>query len=194
MMLVAETRDTNGVPIFGFVAPTSSPAPILCIKDVWRGISAMLDSAEADLDAGAPGPLPIKLAAGVRRTVNLAGPSGTPGTFAGFNRALAAYAKLQWRVWRLPGRRVAHRPRRARPDRPLVSALTSADSAVHAIEPVQPGRAGPAHRGQLHRPARRVPQFQLHVGRPSQPDNLCRRADDNRVRARYGGRRDRGRR
>ena len=67
MMLVAETRDTNGVPIFGFAAPPATPAPILCVKDVWKGIAAMLDSAEADLDAGTAGALPISLPPGVRR-------------------------------------------------------------------------------------------------------------------------------
>ena len=66
MMLVAETRDTLGVPLFGYAATAAKPAPFLCIKNVWKGIAAMLDSAEADLDAGHTRPAPDHIAAGIR--------------------------------------------------------------------------------------------------------------------------------
>jgi hypothetical protein len=150
MMLVAETRDTNGVPIAGFAAPPSSPAPILCLKDVWQGIAAMLDSAEADLDAGAPGPLPVTLPPGFA-AANAAGPSGTPGTFAGFNRALAAYAKLQYAygVSRSPGGSPATV---STPGSPLVSALTSADSAIHATFLYNPAALTPPTAGDFSDP------------------------------------------
>jgi hypothetical protein len=151
MMLVAETRDTNGVPIFGFAASPATPAPILCIKDVWKGISAMLDSAEADLDAGAPGALPISLPPGYA-AASAAGPSGTAGTFAGFNRALAAYAKLQYAygTTRSPGGGAPATPTTA--GAPLMSALVSADSAVHASNLYNPAALTPPTAGDFTDP------------------------------------------
>jgi starch-binding outer membrane protein, SusD/RagB family len=155
MMLVAETRDTNGVPIYGWAAPTTSPAPILCVKDVWAGISGMLDSAEAFLDAGTPGKLPINLPPGygtaLNPVANMAGPSTTPGTFAGFNRALAAYAKLQWAygVSRSPGGTPATP---STPGSPLALALTSADSAVKHTFLYNPGALAPANAGDFADP------------------------------------------
>jgi starch-binding outer membrane protein, SusD/RagB family len=151
MMLVAETRDTNGVPIFGFAAPPATPAPILCIKDVWQGIVAMLDSAEADLDAGAPGALPINLPPGYG-AASAAGPSGTAGTFAGFNRALAAYAKLQYAyaTTRVAGGGAAATP--TTPGAPLMSALVSADSAVHASSLYNPAALEPPTAGNFSDP------------------------------------------
>ncbi len=151
MMLVAETRDTNGVPIFGFASPPATPAPILCVKDVWKGIAAMLDSAEADLDAGTPGPLPINLPPGYA-AVSAAGPSGTAGSFAGFNRALAAYAKLQYAyaTTRVPGGGAPATPSSA--GAPLLSALVAADSAVHATFLYNPGALTPPPAGDFSDP------------------------------------------
>lgn len=129
MLLVAETRDTLGVPVFGFAAPTTAPAPILCTKDVWAGIVAMLDSAETELDAGTPGPLPLVLPPGYTSVAG-AGPSTTAGSFGGLNRALAAYANLQlaYAVARSPGGTPATP---TTPGAPSVAALTAADSALH---------------------------------------------------------------
>jgi starch-binding outer membrane protein, SusD/RagB family len=151
MMLVAETRDTLGVPLFGYAATAAKPAPFLCIKDVWKGIAATLDSAEADLDAGKPGPLPITLPSGFG-IANLAGPSGTSGSFAGLNRALAAYAKLQYAY---ATTRVAGGGTRATPTTagaPLMSALISADSAVHATFLYNPGALAPPAAGDFSDP------------------------------------------
>jgi len=150
MMLVAETRDTNGVPIAGYDSPASAPAPILCIKDVWQGIAALLDTGEIALDAGTPGPLPVKLPTGFS-AVNMAGPSGTAGSFAGFNRALAAYAKLQlaYAVSRSPGGSPATP---TTPGSPLASALTSADSAIHATFLYNPGALAPPTGGDFTDP------------------------------------------
>jgi starch-binding outer membrane protein, SusD/RagB family len=151
MMLVAETRDTNGVPIFGFATPPATPAPILCIKDVWKGIAAMLDSAEGDLDAGTAGPLPINLPPGFG-AANLAGPSGTAGTFAGFNRALAAYAKLQYAyaTTRVAGGGAPATP--SGPGAPLMTALVAADSAIHATSLYNPGALTPPTAGNFSDP------------------------------------------
>jgi hypothetical protein len=54
-MYVALSHDTNGVAVNAVGNPTSSPAPILCAKDTWKQIVAMLDSAKADLDAAGAG-------------------------------------------------------------------------------------------------------------------------------------------
>ena len=150
MMLVAETRDTLGVPLFGYAATAAHPAPFLCIKDVWKGIAAMLDSAEADLDAGKPGPLPITLPPGFG-IANMAGPSGTSGSFSGLNRALAAYAKLQYAygVTRVAGGNPATV---STPGSPLASALTLADSAVHASFLYNPGALTPPAAGDFSDP------------------------------------------
>ncbi len=168
MLLVAETRDTLGVPIFGFVATAANPAPFLCIRDVWKGIAAMLDSAEADLDAGMPGPLPITLPPGFG-TANLAGPSGTTGTFAGLNRALAAYAKLQYAYG---ATRVAGGPTRATvstPGSPLVSALTLADSAAHASWMYNPGALTPPTGGDFSDPMAVYHNFSSTLGDADNP-------------------------
>jgi starch-binding outer membrane protein, SusD/RagB family len=151
MMLVAETRDTNGVPLYGYAAPAATPAPILCIKDVWKGIAATLDSAEGDLDAGKGGTMPISLPPGYS-VANAAGPSGTAGSFAGFNRALAAYAKLQYAY---ATTRVAGGGTRATPatsGAPLMSALVAADSAIHATFLYNPGALTPPTAGNFSDP------------------------------------------
>jgi starch-binding outer membrane protein, SusD/RagB family len=151
MMLVAQTRDTNGVPIYGWATPPATPAPILCIKDVWKGIAAMLDSGEAFLDAGTPGPLPVSLPPGFG-AVSAAGHSGTAGTFAGFNRALAAYAKLQYAyaTTRVPGGGAAATATTA--GAPLMSALLAADSAVHATFLYSPTTLAPPTAGDFSDP------------------------------------------
>jgi hypothetical protein len=150
MMLVAETRDTNGVPIYGWASPPATPAPILCIKDVWKGIAAMLDSGEAFLDAGKAGPLPVNLPPGFA-AVSAAGPSGTPGTFAGFNRALAAYAKLQYAygTTRVAGGSPATP---TKPGAPYMPALIAADSAIHATFLYNPGALTPPTAGDFSDP------------------------------------------
>ncbi len=134
-MLLAETRDSNGVPVYGVDMAPGGVAPILCNKDVWAYITALLDSGEADLVAGSPktgtGPLPVSLPPGFN-AASLAGPPGTPGTFAGFNRALQAKAELEYAyaVARSPG---GTPPSSTNPQgAPLVSALQAADVAAKA--------------------------------------------------------------
>jgi hypothetical protein len=57
-MYVALSHDTNGVAINGVGQPTTGTlAPILCNKNVWKQIVAMLDSAKTDLDAAGAGTL-----------------------------------------------------------------------------------------------------------------------------------------
>jgi len=141
-MLVAETRDTLGVPIYGIVANPTTPAPILCTKDTWAAIVAMLDSGNAALNAANPAnPLPIQLPAGFNNVNAAAGPSTTAGTFAAFNRALAAKAgvELAFAIARSPG---GTPPDTLTAGAPSVAALTRADSAAtaSALFPASPAQ------------------------------------------------------
>ena len=164
MLLVAETRDTLGVPIFGFVATAANPAPFLCIRDVWKGIAAMLDSAEADLNAGQTRAIADRSSAGVR--------DGEPGGAEWNCPALSPASIGRSRRTRNFNTRMERRAvtggTRATvstPGSPLVSALTSADSGGSCLVDVQPGGADPSHRGRLFGSHGGVSQLQLDVGR-----------------------------
>jgi starch-binding outer membrane protein, SusD/RagB family len=129
-MLLADTRDTLGVPLAGITMPAGQLAPILCNKDVWAGIVAILDSGEANLVAATPGPLPVVLPTGFN-AASLAGPPTSAGTFAGFNRALRAKAGLEY-AYAVARASSGTAPTSTTPGTPLASALTSADSAATA--------------------------------------------------------------
>ena len=134
-MLLAETRDTNGVPVYGIDMPQGQVAPILCNKDVWAYITALLDSGEKDLDKGAPaggklGPLPVILPPGFT-AASLAGPASLPGSFAGFNRALRAKAGLEY-AYAIARSSAATAPSATGPGVLNAAVLTSADSAAKA--------------------------------------------------------------
>ena len=138
-----------------------------------QGIAALLDSAEADLSTPEDGgPLPVNLPPGFN-AANVAGPSGTPGTFAGFNRALAAYAKLQYAYAATRSRAVAHLPprrrrgRRSCPRSPrrIRRSMRRSCTTRRALTPADGGR--------LQRPARRVPLLQRRVGRSRQPGDFA---------------------
>jgi len=92
-MMVAETRDTLGVPIYP--ATGSTVGPVLCAKDAWAAIVALLDSANASLTTAGAIPIPVKLPPGFGSVSATAGPSTAQGSFAALNRALAAKAGLQ---------------------------------------------------------------------------------------------------
>jgi hypothetical protein len=131
-MMLAETRDTNGVALWGTNLPTGTYAPMLCNKDVWAGIDALLDSGETNLVAGgtAVAALPVSLPPGFN-SVSGSGAPGTSGSFAGFNRALRAKAGLEYAyaVARSAG---GSAPTASTPGTPLASALTDADVAAKA--------------------------------------------------------------
>ncbi len=128
-MLIAESHDTLGVPIGGIVAPPNSPAPILCAKDAWAAIVAILDSGETALASATAGPLPVALPPGFA-AVAAAGPPGT-GTFADFNRALRAKAGLEY-AYAVARATSATTPTPTSAGTPLASALTAADAAAKA--------------------------------------------------------------
>jgi hypothetical protein len=130
-MLLAETRDTNGVPVYGVDMPQGQVAPILCNKDVWAYITALLDSGETALEKGTAGPLPVILPNGFNGA-SLAGPPGSVGTFAGFNRALRAKAGLEYAYAIARQKGAAAAPSNTSAGSPDVAALTAADAAAKA--------------------------------------------------------------
>lgn len=101
-MYIAISHDTNGVPINAVGQPISNPAPILCNKDTWKQIVAMLDSAKSDLDAAGSG-----TALAIANTnFNLTFPPGyaaiagggspTAGTFEALTLALRGRAEIEY--------------------------------------------------------------------------------------------------
>jgi len=102
-MIVAEAHDTLGIDIQPYPPVTTLP-PAVCIKNGWQYITALLDSADVNLEAAGNIAIPIKLPKGFAGVGNAAGPSTTLGTFASFNRALAAkaYLELAYAIARTP--------------------------------------------------------------------------------------------
>lgn len=98
-MYIAESHDTNGVAMNSTGGPlTGNLAPILCARDSWKEIVAMLDTAKTDLDAAGAG---TALAA-PNSSFTLAMPpgyavlGGTAGTFEGLTLALRGRARLEY--------------------------------------------------------------------------------------------------
>jgi starch-binding outer membrane protein, SusD/RagB family len=129
LMLVAETRDTLGIPVQ--TAPDGGPGPVYCNKDVWKSIVALLDSANTELTMAGPTSLPFNLPPGFGSVSTLAGPSTTPGSFAAFNRALAAKAGLEL-AYAIARNTAGTHPTPTSAGAPDVMALTRADSAAAA--------------------------------------------------------------
>ena len=140
LMILAETRDTIGIPVHA--ATTGGVGPVFCNKDVWVQIVAELDSANNELQAAGPIALPVKLPAGFSSVGSVAGPSTAPGAFAAFNRALAAKAGLQlaYAIARSAG---GTPPTPTTPGSPDVTALTRADSAANASSLFTPTSLSP---------------------------------------------------
>jgi starch-binding outer membrane protein, SusD/RagB family len=135
-MLVAETHDTLGVPIGGITAPATSPAPILCNKDVWAYITALLDSGDVALTAAGGNALPVALPAGFNAV------SSTATTFDAFNRALAGKAYLEFAY-------STGRPTdTVSVGTPNAGALAKADAAIAASALYNPAALAPPIAGQ----------------------------------------------
>ncbi len=90
-MYIAQTRDTLGVPVNEVGHPIGAPpTPILCARDVWSQIVAMLDSANDSLTvAGSATAFPVAMPPGFALV------SGNAGSFAGFTRALRGKARIE---------------------------------------------------------------------------------------------------
>jgi len=131
-MYAAETRDTLGVPIAGVSSGNPNvPAPILCTRDAWQYIVTLLDSGFNNLNVDTSAGLPTALVPGMASVSQRASPSTVAGSFASFNRALAAKAGLElaYAIARSPG---GTPPTPASSGSPDLGALTRADSALHA--------------------------------------------------------------
>ena len=95
-MIVAEAHDTLGLALLSPNVTLATPPAAVCLKDAWSYIVAYLDTAEKNLEtAGAVAP-PIALPNGFQGVGAASGPPRTVGSFASFNRALAAKAHLEW--------------------------------------------------------------------------------------------------
>jgi hypothetical protein len=89
-MYIAQSRDTLGVPV-NQVGHTGGLSPILCNKDVWSQIVAMLDSASDSLTvAGASATFPFNMPPGFLLV------SANAGSFLGLTRALRGKARIEF--------------------------------------------------------------------------------------------------
>jgi hypothetical protein len=145
-MMLAETRDTLGLPIYAVVSGKTSPP--YCNKDVWRYIVALLDSANSQLNTAGAIPLPVVVPGGFASVGQSAGPSTTQGSFAAFNRALAAKAGLElaYAIARTPSGGPSA-PTPTTPGSPDLAALARADSAMQASALYNPGAIAPPANG-----------------------------------------------
>lgn len=133
-MMIADDHDTAGISIMP-QAPTTAP-PGLCVRDGWKYIVALLDSANNALVAASGAAIPLKLPSGFNAV------SGTATTFSSFNRALAAKANLElaYAIARGPG---GTPPTLLSPGAPDQAALLRADSAMLASTLYNPGALAP---------------------------------------------------
>jgi len=146
-MLLLEAHDTLGVAIMT-TAIATTPPPAYCVKDGWRYVVALLDSANDSLTAAGAVPPPLKVPPGFAGVSASSGPSTAVGSFASLNRALAAKANLElaYAIARTPtGNPAAPTPGSAgSPDQTAlaVAATDLAASAMFdpaALAPVAPG-------------------------------------------------------
>jgi hypothetical protein len=129
LMILAETRDTIGIPVHA--ATAGGVGPVYCNQDVWVQIVAELDSANNQLQTAGSIALPVKLPAGFSSVGTVAGPSTAPGSFAAFNRALAAKAGLEL-AYAIARGAAGTAPTPTTPGSPDHNALVRADSAATA--------------------------------------------------------------
>lgn len=140
-MYLAEQRDTSGVPIGGDkLNDLGSPAPILCNKNVWKAIVAILDSANVALNVDPSDPLAITLPAGFSAV------SATAGAFSALNRALAGKANLEL-AYAIARSSAGSAPTPNFAGTPDQAALLRADSAIAASALYQPGSIAPPASG-----------------------------------------------
>ena len=131
-----DTRDSAGAPINVDIEPTGPVAPLNCEGDVLAYIAALLDSANADLQAGGAA-FPFALPAG------FAG-FDDPAGFATFNRGLAAkvYVYLGFLNYAPPGGGASSIDQAA-----LTKALAALDASFidEGASTLEALNVGPAH-------------------------------------------------
>jgi len=167
LMLIAETRDTLGIPIH---SAGSVPGPAYCNKDVWQYIVALLDSANASLNTAGSIALPVRLPPGFGAVSATAAPSTAPGAFAAFNRALAGKAGLEL-AYAIARNSAATHPTPATPGVPDITALTPADSAIGASALFNPSALAPPKPGPFADPLGVYWDFSAQSGDQVNPIN-----------------------
>src|SRR6185437_14271861 len=143
-MLLAESHDTLGLAILPVGLTSSQQAPGVCMKDGWAYTIALLDSANAALTTAGSVVMPIKLPSGFAGVGATAGPSTAAGSFASFNRAMAAKANLElaYAIARTPTT-AASAPTPNSAGAPNAAALTTAASDLAASAMYQPASLAP---------------------------------------------------
>ncbi len=130
-LIIAWAHDSEGLAILQSPTATTT-APAYCLQDGLKYIVALLDTANANLDSAGSTPFPFKLPPGFAAVGAFAGPSTAAGSFASFNRALAAKAGLELAYAIAHQKGGAAAPTVTSPGAPDVAALTRADSAAKA--------------------------------------------------------------
>src|SRR6185312_2327475 len=143
-MMLAETRDTLGIPLYAVVRNPLDPP--YCNKDVWAYIVALLDSGFARLNAAGTTSLPVLLPVGFASVAQTAAPSTATGAFAAFNRALAGKAGLEY-AYALARSTAGTHPTPSSMGSPNQVALLRADSALTASALYDPSAIVPPAAG-----------------------------------------------
>ncbi len=134
-LILVWAHDSEGIAITQSPSATALP-PAVCLKDGLQYIVALLDSANTSLNTAGATTFPIKIPPGFGAVGKFAGPSTKAGSFAAFNRALAAKAGLELAY------AIAHQkgqaPTLIAGGTPDPGALTRADSAAKALALFQP--------------------------------------------------------
>lgn len=132
-MTMLEAHDTLGVAILASPNQTTLPEAV-CMKDGWKYVVALLDSANSDLVTAGSTPPPITLPTGLKGVGLTSGPGTVAGSFASFNRALTVKALLElaYAIPRNPPATGAPTPTNpGSPDQPtLARALSLLDSTA----------------------------------------------------------------
>ena len=133
-LLVAWAHDTEGFVVMQSPNATTLN-PLLCLGDGLAAVVTLLDSANVNLNTAGATPFPFKLPPGFAAVGQLAGPSTKAGSFAAFNRALAAKAKLEYAYAKVPK---GSQPSFTSLGSPDLTVLAQADSAMKASALFQP--------------------------------------------------------
>jgi hypothetical protein len=135
-LILVWAHDSEGIAITQSPNATALP-PAVCTKDALKYIVALLDSANTNLNTLGAAPIPLRIPPGFAAVGAFGGPSTKPGSFAAFNRALAAKAGLQL-AYAIARLKPATAPTPTSPGNPDIAALTRADSAATASALYQP--------------------------------------------------------
>ncbi len=129
-LLVEWAHDSEGEVIVESPNATTLN-PLLCQTDFLDSVVTLLDVANANLNTAGATAFPFNLPPGFGAVSQFAGPSTKAGSFASFNRALAAKARMEL-AYAKGGATPNH------PGNPIQSILQSADSAMNASALYQP--------------------------------------------------------